>query len=121
MTITGQSANWQAAAACLSADLDLFFPVSTAGPAERQVARAKRICARCAVRAECLDFALAHEQFYGIWGGTTPEERRRHRRRSRRAAATAQKGNFAELGGNLRLSQRSMQARSSSVSTGLVT
>jgi WhiB family redox-sensing transcriptional regulator len=47
------------------------------------------ICARCQVRRECLEFALAHDQVYGIWGGTTPEDRQRERRRKRRAAAAA--------------------------------
>jgi len=61
------------------------------GPAERQIARAKKICAGCAVRSECLEFALSHDQVYGIWGGTTPEDRQRERRRKRRAAAAARR------------------------------
>jgi WhiB family transcriptional regulator, redox-sensing transcriptional regulator len=89
MTATGDAANWRSAAACLSADPDIFFPISAAGRAEKQIARAKRICAGCAVRQECLEFALTHEQAYGIWGGTTPEDRRRDRRRRRRAAVAA--------------------------------
>ena len=84
--------NWRAAGACLSADPDLFFPISTTGLAEQQIARAKVICAGCEVRKVCLDFAMSHDQVYGIWGGTTPDDR-----------------------------QRSMQESSSSVSTGLVT
>jgi len=91
MTATGSAVNWRSAGACLSADPDLFFPISSAGPAERQIARAKRICAGCRVRRECLDFALSHDQVYGIWGGTTPEDRQRDRRRKRRAAAAAAK------------------------------
>ena len=94
MTVTGNTAGWQAEAACRSADPDLFFPVSTADPAEKQIARAKRICAGCAVRPQCLEFALTHDQMYGIWGGTTPQDRRRYRRRRRRAAA-AQKRTVA--------------------------
>ena len=95
MTVTGNTANWRAGAACLSADPDLFFPISAAGPAEQQITRAKRLCAGCAVRRECLEFALAHDQMYGIWGGTTQEDRRRNRRRSRRAAAAAQRRTVA--------------------------
>ena len=49
------------------------------------------ICAGCGVRRECLEFALAHDQTYGIWGGTTAEDRQRDRRRRRRAAAAAAK------------------------------
>jgi WhiB family transcriptional regulator, redox-sensing transcriptional regulator len=95
MTVIGNIATWQTEAACLPADPDLFFPISATGPAEKQIARAKRICAGCAVRRECLEFALAHDQMYGIWGGTTPDERRRVRRRRRRAAVTAQKRTVA--------------------------
>jgi WhiB family transcriptional regulator, redox-sensing transcriptional regulator len=91
MIATGSATDWRSAGACLGADPDLFFPISTTGPAEKQVARAKTICAGCTVRTECLEFALAHEQVYGIWGGTTPEDRQRDRRRRRRAAAAAQK------------------------------
>jgi len=89
MTVTGTAANWRSAGACLSADPDLFFPISPAGPGEKQIARAKVICAGCRVRHECLDFAMTHDQVYGIWGGTTPEDRKRYRRRKRRAAAAA--------------------------------
>jgi WhiB family redox-sensing transcriptional regulator len=87
MSAIGTATNWRSAGACLSADPDLFFPISSTGPAERQVARAKTICARCSVRRECLEFALSHDQTYGIWGGTTVEDRQRERRRKRRAAA----------------------------------
>lgn len=56
-----------------------FFPVAENGPElERAVARAKRICAGCPVRTECLEWAteaLPH----GIAGGMTEEERREAR------------------------------------------
>jgi WhiB family transcriptional regulator, redox-sensing transcriptional regulator len=87
MTATGSAVNWRSSAACLSADPDLFFPISSTGPAERQIARAKVICAGCPVRIQCLDFALTHDQTHGIWGGTTAEDRQRDRRRRRRRAA----------------------------------
>jgi WhiB family redox-sensing transcriptional regulator len=89
MTVTGSAMNWRAAGACLTADPDLFFPISSAGPAEQQIARAKIVCAGCNVRRQCLEFAMANDQVYGIWGGTTPEDRQRDRRRRRRAAAAA--------------------------------
>jgi WhiB family transcriptional regulator, redox-sensing transcriptional regulator len=89
MTPTGSAENWRSAAACRSADPDLFFPSSATGPAVRQIDRAKTICAGCAVRRECLEFAVSHEQNYGIWGGTTADDRQRDRRRRRRRAAAA--------------------------------
>ena len=91
MSATGSDTNWRSAGACLAADPDLFFPISSVGPAERQIARAKKICSGCGVRRECLEFALSHGQIYGIWGGTTAEDRQRERRRKRRAAATARR------------------------------
>ena len=94
MTATGTVTDWRSAGACLSADPDLFFPMS-AGAWDKQIARAKTICAGCRVRQQCLDFAVTHDQAYGIWGGTTPEDRQRERRRRRRAAATAAKRTVA--------------------------
>ncbi len=87
MIATGETQNWRSAGACLTADPDLFFPISSAGLSEQQVARAKAVCAGCVVRRECLEFALDHAPVYGIWGGTTPADRQRDRRRKRRAAA----------------------------------
>ncbi len=91
MSAIGSTTNWRSAGACLSADPDLFFPISSSGPAERQIARAKKICAGCGVRRECLEFALSHDPSYGIWGGTTADDRQRERRRTRRAAAAARR------------------------------
>jgi WhiB family redox-sensing transcriptional regulator len=87
MTAAGSMPNWRSAAACLSVDPDLFFPISTTGPALPQIARAKTICAQCAVRQACLEFAVSNDQNFGIWGGTTAEDRQRERRRRRRRAA----------------------------------
>jgi WhiB family transcriptional regulator, redox-sensing transcriptional regulator len=89
MTVTKSVMNWRASGACLTADPDLFFPIAAAGPGEQQIARAKDVCASCQVKRQCLEFALSHDQVYGIWGGTTPEDRQRERRRKRRAAAAA--------------------------------
>jgi len=45
--------------ACRQADPELFFPIgATAGPAARQVEAAKAVCGSCAVRANCLSYAL---------------------------------------------------------------
>jgi WhiB family redox-sensing transcriptional regulator len=69
------SASWESQAACLTSDPDLFFPIGPAGPALQQIAQAKAICARCPVRCDCLQFALATHQVHGVWGGTSEEER----------------------------------------------
>ena len=81
---------WRAASACLNTDPDVFFPVAVGSAASKQVARAMRICARCTVRQQCLDFAMRSGEKDGIWGGTTPEERIRARRaRNRRPVRRA--------------------------------
>lgn len=72
--------DWRAAGACVTADPDLFFPLSAAGAAAQQIDRARRICAGCEVLRPCLDFAVAHPEVDGIWGGTTHPERVHARR-----------------------------------------
>lgn len=92
MTVTRYASDWQAAGACQSADPDIFFPLSGSGASTSQISEARRICARCTVRRECLDFAMRNGEMHGIWGGTTPEDRVRARRQEtarRRTAGTA--------------------------------
>ena len=75
--------NWRSRGACVSADPDLFFPISSSGAGRHQEARAKAVCAQCTVRVECLDFAVASRQVHGVWGGLGEAElavRRRGRR-----------------------------------------
>jgi WhiB family redox-sensing transcriptional regulator len=81
MTIAVTS-RWTERAACRDAGVDpeLFFPLSDTGPALRQVAAAKAVCARCPVTTECLTWALRAGEAAGIWGGTMAEERRLLRR-----------------------------------------
>ena len=50
--------SWQHYAACRNRDPELFFPIGSTGPAVRQLQEAKRICAGCPVRSECLEFEL---------------------------------------------------------------
>ncbi|MFE1755735.1 WhiB family transcriptional regulator [Streptomyces anandii] len=66
---------WLRSAACVGEDPELFFPVGTHGPALRDTAAAKRVCARCPVITQCLSFALGSGQTSGVWGGTGEEER----------------------------------------------
>ncbi|CAL9279508.1 MULTISPECIES: WhiB family transcriptional regulator [unclassified Streptomyces] len=78
--------DWRQSAACRDEDPELFFPVGTSGPAVMQAEEAKRICARCPVREQCLQWALDAGQDFGVWGGTSEDERRTLRRRAARAA-----------------------------------
>ena len=66
---------WQENANCLGVDPDLFFPERGASTRE-----AKSVCRGCEVREDCLEYALAHGEKFGIWGGLSERERRRVRR-----------------------------------------
>jgi WhiB family redox-sensing transcriptional regulator len=66
---------WQEQANCLGVDPDLFFPERGASTRE-----AKAVCRGCEVRGDCLEYALAHGEKFGIWGGLSERERRRVRR-----------------------------------------
>jgi WhiB family transcriptional regulator, redox-sensing transcriptional regulator len=67
--------DWQERALCAQTDPEAFFPEK--GGSTRE---AKRICSGCDVRAECLEYALANDERFGIWGGLSERERRRLRR-----------------------------------------
>lgn len=67
---------WQERALCAQTDPEAFFPEK--GGSTRE---AKKVCTQCEVRAECLDYALAHDERFGIWGGLSERERRKLKRR----------------------------------------
>jgi WhiB family redox-sensing transcriptional regulator len=66
---------WQDRALCAQTDPEAFFPEK--GGSTRE---AKKVCRACDVRAECLEYALAHDERFGIWGGLSERERRRLKR-----------------------------------------
>lgn len=68
---------WQAQALCAQTDPEAFFPEK--GGSTRE---AKNVCARCEVKAECLQYALENDERFGIWGGLSERERRRLKRRA---------------------------------------
>ena len=69
------SDQWQDKALCAQTDPEAFFPEK--GGSTRE---AKKICLGCEVRHECLEYALAHDERFGIWGGLSERERRRLKR-----------------------------------------
>jgi WhiB family transcriptional regulator, redox-sensing transcriptional regulator len=87
--MTNAVADWRSHGACLSADPELFFPLSSHGPASEQIRRAKSVCARCPVTAQCLEFALSTSEVHGVWGGTDEDQRRRLLARRRAASPAA--------------------------------
>ncbi|MBG6180302.1 WhiB family transcriptional regulator [Arthrobacter sp. CAN_A1] len=68
---------WQADSLCAQTDPEAFFPEK--GGSTRD---AKKVCGACNVRSQCLEYALANDERFGIWGGLSERERRRLRKRA---------------------------------------
>lgn len=73
---------WTKDAVCASIDPELWFPEK--GNNSRS---AKKICAACPVREECLRAALEQPERYGVWGGLSEHERRKLRPTTRTCKA----------------------------------
>jgi WhiB family transcriptional regulator, redox-sensing transcriptional regulator len=71
----GEELGWQERALCAQTDPEAFFPEK--GGSTRE---AKKVCRACEVRAECLEYALQHDERFGIWGGMSERERRKLKR-----------------------------------------
>ncbi|MFF4385560.1 WhiB family transcriptional regulator [Streptomyces sp. NPDC001552] len=71
----GHRDNWRTEAACAPWNAPLFHPKHEGtGPA--YAPEAKAICARCPVRAQCLEWALITGDPHGVWGGLDAGERK---------------------------------------------
>ena len=57
-------------ALCPQTDPEIFFPEPGGSPAP-----AKKVCAACEVRPDCLALALSLGTVMGVWGGLTERER----------------------------------------------
>lgn len=72
---------WMARGNCADESPSLFFPSDGVG-----VEVARRICATCPVKDDCLEHALVNRIDHGVWGGASERERRRILKRRRLAA-----------------------------------
>jgi WhiB family redox-sensing transcriptional regulator len=72
---TEDALSWQERALCAQTDPEAFFPEK--GGSTRD---AKKVCVGCDVRAECLEYALEHDERFGIWGGLSERERRKFKK-----------------------------------------
>lgn len=68
---TNTDFSWRDDAVCAQVDPEVFFPEPGGRTAE-----AKAICATCEVQKQCLAYALAAGERYGVWGGLTHKELR---------------------------------------------
>ncbi len=81
--------DWQVHAACRGLHTAAFYhPENERGPSRsKREIRAKAVCAACPVIENCLRWALAAREPYGVWGGLSENERdaaiQRMERRSR--------------------------------------
>ena len=71
---------WQDDAECKGLDSNIFFPEVFGDQQNGMIwEQAKKICAVCRVKEECLKSELPFEQASGrrngMWGGLTPKER----------------------------------------------
>ncbi|GHG31514.1 WhiB family transcriptional regulator [Streptomyces filamentosus] len=66
---------WREDALCAQAGPEFFFPAP--GSSTRE---AKQLCGACEGRVACLEYALAHDERFGVWGGLSEKERLRIRR-----------------------------------------
>ena len=62
----------------MGAQADPAAGVPETGGSRRE---AKKACTGCEARAECLEYALEHDERFGIWGGLSERERRKLKRR----------------------------------------
>lgn len=62
---------WHIDTPCSQADPECFFPEKG-----ESTANAKRICAGCDVREQCLEWALDNRERFGVFGGLSERERR---------------------------------------------
>lgn len=68
----GHAPAWHADALCAQVGGDEWFQEKGGSTAD-----AKAICRRCPVTEDCLQFALDHDERFGVWGGLSEQERLR--------------------------------------------
>lgn len=75
-------------ARCITKDPEEFF-VDEASYITLEIAKAKRVCARCPVRRECLEYAFEHNatEEQGIYAGTRGRDRQAYKHDPDRIAA----------------------------------
>ncbi|MFZ3566989.1 WhiB family transcriptional regulator [Streptomyces sp. BH097] len=74
-TLTPAGPTWQDQALCAQTGAEFFFPEPGSS-----VREAKTICGLCPIRQSCLEYALTHDERFGVWGGLSEKERHRLKR-----------------------------------------
>lgn len=79
--VSAHELEWRMLGACRGLDASIFYPDN-----DDDAEVAAEVCRECGVRQACLEYALAHREKVGVWGGATERERRRILRQRRRSA-----------------------------------
>jgi WhiB family redox-sensing transcriptional regulator len=87
--------HWVQNAACRGKGFDAGFSTDEVG---EEADAARRVCAGCPVRPECLDYALDGGIRHGLWGGLSPSERTALNRRSGQQATVKARPRYYAYG-----------------------
>jgi WhiB family redox-sensing transcriptional regulator len=63
---------WMEDAGCREAEPEQFYYENE----QFQRKLVEQYCKLCLVKNQCLEYALAHEDRFGVWGGTTARQRK---------------------------------------------
>lgn len=85
LKIDQRNLDWMDRALCKELPSDMFFPDTSAYAMAKE---AKKACSLCAVRLDCLDYALSIPGLTGVFGGTTEYDRIRLKRKMKRDEPT---------------------------------
>lgn len=89
---TQEARKWVHRAACKDTDTSVFYQ-----PQGNHADEAKKICAKCPVRKECLDYAIHNCERFGIWGGLSTNERKQYKRDQRKKRKSASPSAYPSL------------------------
>ena len=69
---------WMDEGLCSQVDMDLWFP-GDGQPSDlpKMICNGREGRPGCPVRAQCLEYALSHDERFGVWGGLSERERGR--------------------------------------------
>lgn len=64
---------WMEKGECATSDPEVWFPSDELGIGPHEIKRqsrlARSLCGGCLVRQQCLNYAVANDERFGIWGG----------------------------------------------------
>lgn len=87
-------------AECRNDDPELFFYADGmhGNPQTLRDESAKKVCDRCPIVSQCLEYALEYEEKFGFWGGLTERQLRAERSQRKRVTASISRVAVAHSG-----------------------